>query len=154
METVDLRRQFDAVISVDSLACLTTGPDLKKAFLTAYRHLNPGGIFIVPVEYSKENFQPNKTETVTQAKRGVKITYIETNRDPVRNDNKFDVILDFLIWKDNKLIKRWDRIACGLFGLATWVKLLKEAGFKVKKLKFFHSTFAKGSSLPLLVGIK
>jgi SAM-dependent methyltransferase len=47
IRTLDLRRTFDAVTSMFAvLGYLTANEDLERAFQTARRHLDPGGLFV------------------------------------------------------------------------------------------------------------
>lgn len=45
MRTVRLGRLFDAVVIADSIDYMLTEVDLRAAFVTAYEHLKPGGVF-------------------------------------------------------------------------------------------------------------
>jgi len=84
----------------------------------------------------------------------VEITFVENDYDPDPNDTSYEATFIYLIRIGGKLEIHTDHHLCGIFKLKTWLKLLKEVGFKVIQNKFEHSTFIKGESYPILICIK
>ncbi|MFC2061580.1 class I SAM-dependent DNA methyltransferase [Elusimicrobiota bacterium] len=151
MKTVRLGKTFDAVCCVDAICYMSGEKELADVFKVAYDHLNPGGVFLTPVEMEKDKFKQNSTEVHTYKKEEVEITYIENHYDPDLTDTSFEVVFMFLIRTSGDLEIERDIHECGIFNLKTWIRLLKETGFTVKQEKFTHSTFDKGKYLPLLL---
>jgi SAM-dependent methyltransferase len=154
MRRVRLKERFDIVTSIDSLAYMNTRADLKAAFKTAYHHLKPGGMFFTLVEFTKEAFRQNKTGVHFFKKGDMEVTYLENHYDPVVRDDDFEITFVHLVRKNGRLTIHEDRHLCGIFSLRTWVRLLKETGFKVKVFEYTRSPQARGGYYPLLVCVK
>jgi len=153
MRTVKLDKTFDAVTVFDSINYMLTVEDLKAAFMTAYQHLKPGGVFLALVEETPENFQQNWTLCSTYAKDGVEIAFIENYYDPDPADTTFEATLVYLIRCEGQLKIETDRHLCGIFKLETWHHLLEEVRFEVRQDEFTISTpYAK--SYPMFICIK
>jgi len=154
MRTIRLEEKFDAVIALDSINYIKTVENLQRTFITAYEHLKPGGVFLTFVEQIAGQFKQNNTTHSTHSKDDVEITFIENYYDPDPIDTNYEATFIYLIRAGGKLEVHTDRHLCGIFKLETWLKLLKEVGFKVTQNKFEHSTFVKGESYPILICIK
>jgi len=154
MRTIQLEEKFDAVTILDSINYIKTVEDLQRTFITTYEHLKPGGVFLTFVEQIAGQFKQNNTTCSAHSKGDVEITFIENYYDPDPNDTSYEAIFIYLIRIGGKLEIYSDRHLCGIFKLETWLKLLKEIGFKVIQNKFEHSTFIKGESYPILICIK
>ncbi len=135
MRTVRLGRVFDAVVIFDSISYMLTVDDLGAAFVTAFEHLKPGGVFLTIAEYTKENFEQNKTLVTTNSKEGIEITFIENNYDPDPSDTTFKAAFVFIIRRGGMLEIETDRHVVGVFGLETWRRTLREAGFEYRELE-------------------
>lgn len=131
MRTADLNRTFDAVFMNDSIAYMTTSPDLLAAFRTAHRHLRPGGVMVAFAEYSKENFTQNKTTVSVATAEGLEATIIENSYDPHPGDDTSETTFVYLIRERGRLRIEHDFHDVGLFSLAAWREALREAGFEV-----------------------
>ena len=154
MRTIRLEERFDAVIALDSINYIKTVENLQRTFITAYEHLKPGGIFLTFAEQIAGQFKQNNTTHSTHSKGDVEITFVENYYDPDPTDTNYEATFIYLIRVGGKLEIHSDRHLCGIFKLETWLKLLKEIGFKVIQNKFEHSTFIKGESYPMLICIK
>jgi len=154
MRTVRLGKKFDAVIIFDAINYMLTEDELKSAFLTAYEHLKPGGVFLTIPEDYPERFEQNKTECRVHSEGDVEIVFVENGYDPDVTDTVYEATFVYLIRQKGKLEVYTDRHVLGIFKLDTWRKLLKEVGFKVKELKFTHSTLKEGDFYPMYVCIK
>jgi SAM-dependent methyltransferase len=154
MRTIRLEEKFDAITILDSINYIKTIEDLQKTFITTYEHLKPGGVFLTFVEQIAGQFKQNNTTYSTHSKGDVEITFIENDYDPDLTDTEYEATFIYFIRVGGKLEIHNDRHLCGIFKLETWLKLLKEIGFKVIQNKFEHSTFIKGESYPILICIK
>jgi len=154
MRIIRLEERFDVVTILDSINYLKTVEDLQRTFITTYEHLKPGGVFLTFVEQIAGQFKQNNTTFLTHSQSDVEITFIENYYDPDPTDTSYEATFIYLIRVGGKLEIHSDRHLCGVFKLETWLKLLKEVGFKVIQNKFEHSTFIKGESHPILICIK
>jgi SAM-dependent methyltransferase len=148
MRTLRLDETFDAVLIADSINYMLTEKDLRAAFLTAFAHLKPGGVFCTYVEQTKKNFQQNKTQCSKHTQGDIEITFIENLYDPDPKDTTYETTFVYLIRREGKLEIETDHHLCGIFDLETWLDLLKEVDFQVKQMEFVEV------DIPMLVGIK
>jgi hypothetical protein len=154
MRTIRLEEKFDVVTILDSINYIKTVENLQRTFITTYEHLKPGGVFLTFVEQIAGQFKQNNTTYSTHSQGDVEITFIENYYDPDPTDTNYEVTFIYLICIGGKPEVHTDRHLCGIFQLETWLKLLKATGFKVKQVKFTHSTFTEGESYPMLICIK
>ena len=154
MRTIQLEEKYGGVAILDSINYIKTVEDLQRTFITTYEHLKPGGVFLTFVEQIAGQFKQNNTTYSTYSQGDVEITFIENYYDPDPTDTSYEATFIYLIRVGGKLEIHNDRHLCGIFKLETWLKLLKEIGFKVIQNKFEHSTFIKGESYPILICIK
>lgn len=63
MRTVQLGKTFDAVTIFDSINYMLAVEDLGAAFVTAFKHLKPGGGFLTLVEETPERSQQNRARS-------------------------------------------------------------------------------------------
>ena len=137
MRTIRLKECFDAVGIPDSIGHMTTVRDLRKAILTAHRHLKPGGVLLI-VTHISEEFKENNF-VYTGSKGDVEITLFENNYVPDPARTTYEATIVFLIRRKGKLEIHYDTNTIGLFKLSTWLGLLKETGLEVKQMKLEHS---------------
>ena len=136
MRTAGLGKEFDAVIIADSIMYMLSEEDLLAAFRTAFAHLKPGGIFCTYAEELKATFSTGTYSHRPMGLPGSEITLIEHKWDPDPLDTSFEFLFLFLI-RDGPIMRvETDRHTCGLFPLATWKRLLGEAGFSAKVTKW------------------
>ncbi len=153
MRRIRLKTTFDAVLIHDSINYMLTKRELKAAFKTAFVHLNPGGIFCTFVE-EYDKLRQSRVHFSTHRKGNVEITFIEHYYDSNPRDTTYEATFIYLIRRNRKLTIHTDRHLGGIFKLSTWLKILRELGFKVKVSKFTHSQFPKGKSFPELICLK
>lgn len=153
MRTIRLKEKFDAVTVFDSINYMLTKQDLRSVFETAYEHLKPGGLLIIVVEITPENFKQNYTRSSVHLKDDVEVVFIENMFDPDPLDSTYEGTYIFLIREKGKLRIETDRHVCGIFSLDIWFDLLQEAGFKVNKLDFNVSD-PEARNYPLLACVK
>jgi ubiquinone/menaquinone biosynthesis C-methylase UbiE len=136
MRTVKLGKKFDAVILPESIGYMTTAEDLKKAIVTASRHLKPGGVLLVCANI-KETFKSNNF--VYTGKHGdIEITIFENNYIPIDNDSIYEATIVYLIRNKGELETYTDIHILGLFDKKTWRSILTEEGFEIKEKKEEH----------------
>lgn len=131
MRTVRLGGEFDAVMCADSIDYMLTEDDLRSAFVTAFIHLKPGGVFFTYGEITRENFEQNKVRFSTRARDDVEVTFIENYFDPDDSDTTHEGVFIYLIRRAGQLQIEIDRHLFGFFPLETWHRLLTDAGFEV-----------------------
>jgi len=148
MRTVRLNKTFDAVAIFDSIDYMLTERDMRAAFITAFTHLKPGGVFCTCAEDTLERFQQNHTEYSTSAQGDIEITFIENTYDPDLTDTTYESTFVYLIRREGQLDIETDHHLCGIFPLETWRNLLTGAGFEVKQVDF------EEGDCPLFVCIK
>lgn len=154
MRSVRLGQTFDAVTILDAIDYNRSEDDIRATFQTVYEHLEPGGVFLTVIEYDPATFTHNVTNVDVKKKDGIEVTFIENNYDPDTSDTTFEATFVFMVRRDGKLEIHTDRHIVGIYKPEVWIGLLKETGFEVKVLKFEHSSFEEGQSMPMLVGIK
>jgi SAM-dependent methyltransferase len=136
MRTIKLGESFDAVVIPDSIGYMTTLKDLRRAIITAYKHLKPGGVLLIMANIV-EQFKQNNF-VYTGSNRDVEITLFENNYISHRTGTTYEATLIFLIRRKGKLEIHTDHHIIGLFKLKTWLDLLKELEFEVKQIKIGH----------------
>jgi len=150
MRSVRLDRMFDAVFIHDAVMYLTTRRDLMRAFRTAYVHLRKHGCVLVVPDFFKETF---KTTTEHHGhdlgQKGIR--YLEWRFDPNPRDTTCACHFVYLMrYPRGKMKIEYDRHIMGIFPRATWTKLLRKAGFKVKIIPVNHSELEPNSYFALL----
>ncbi len=151
MRTVRLGRVFDAVIVADAIAYMLTERDLARAFATAHAHLRPGGVLVTYVEQVPGRFEQDALEVTTRRRGGVEITFIESRFDPDPMDTTYESTFLFLIRRRGRFKVEADHHLSGIFPMATWLRLLRRAGFVAKRVDFTPEG-AGAAALPALVG--
>lgn len=150
MRSVRLDRAFDAVFIHDAVMYLTTRQDLQRAFHTAYVHLRKNGCILVVPDFLKETFKPT-TEHHGHDLGRKGIRYLEWRFDPDPRDTTCECHFAFLIgYRKGKVRITYDRHIMGIFPKATWTKLLRQAGFKIKIIPINHSELEPNSYFALL----
>jgi SAM-dependent methyltransferase len=136
MRTLRIGQTFDAVVIADSISYMLSEADLRQAFMTAFEHLNPGGVFLTYAEENREQFVQNATSTTTHAHGNLEVTLIENLYDPNPSDTTIEVTYVYLIRQAGELRVELDRHTLGLFSLRTWEILLRETGFNLHREEF------------------
>jgi SAM-dependent methyltransferase len=148
MRTLRLGRLFDAVMVADSINYLCNEEDLRAVFQTAFAHLRPGGVFCTYSEEIPENFVQNGTYTTAHKQDDLEIALVENYYDPDPTDTQFEMTFIYLIHQGGELRIESDLHLAGLFPVATWLRLLAEAGFEVTQKVF------EGEAFPFYIGVK
>ena len=133
MRTIRLGRRFDGVLVHDAISHMRTEDDLRAVFATAVANLRAGGLFVAGPDWLRETFRGPYTECRTHSDGGTTFTYFEYTHDPDPADTIVETLMWYLIREgDRPLRVESDRHVLGLFPLATWQRLLTEAGFRVQ----------------------
>jgi hypothetical protein len=129
MRTVRLGRTFDAVLIHDAVDYMVSEDDLLAALTTARAHLNERGLLLVAPDFYTDSFVSPSVQVGTNAAGGVRLTTIEfdTLVDPA--GSRLEGAFLFLIEEEGSLRVEVDRHVTGIFSIATWERLLVQAGF-------------------------
>ena len=110
--------------------------DLHQAIQTAVEHLKDGGVLLV-VGKTEETFQNNNFAYVGD-KKGVHVTLLENNYINPFRPNTYEATFVYLIRHQGELTIYTDHHVLGLFPLATWEKVLNDAGFTIQRMTLDH----------------
>ncbi len=135
MRTLRLGRTFEAVFIHDAICYMTSEDDLRRAIETAFVHCAPGGVALFVPDEVRETFRPmvehgghDGPADGPDAGRGLR--YLEWCWDPDPGDT--ETLADFaylLHERDGTIRASHDRHRFGLFPRATWLGLMRAAGF-------------------------
>jgi len=154
MRTLRLGREFDAVFVHDAVVYMTTEADLKAAIDTAFTHCRRGGVALFAPDHLRDNFTPSTDHGGHDADAGRGLRYLEWTWDPDPSDDTYTVDFAYLLRNaDGSARVEHDRHLEGLFSRATWLRLLREAGFQARSVPFDHSEPEPGS-YELFVAVK
>ena len=130
MRTARLGRTFDAVLIHDAVMYMTTEEDLAAAIATAFVHVRPGGAATLAPDCVTETFRP-RTNHGGHDGDGRGLRYLEWTYDPDPSDRSFVTDFALLLRRGTDDVRaRYDRHVMGLFPRATWLQLLRAAGFE------------------------
>lgn len=131
MRTLDLKRSFDVVLAHDAIGYMTTEADLRAAFTTASAHLRPGGLAVFIPDLVKDDFEPATDCGGRDLPDGRGLRYLEWVHDPDPTDTIVLVEFALMIREPGKPVRvEHDTHIEGLFDLATWRRLIAEAGLE------------------------
>jgi SAM-dependent methyltransferase len=150
MRTVRLGRTFDAVIIHDAISYMRTEDDLRATFATARAHLRKGGVFITAPDWFRESFTDPDVSSGTNTDGKVSFTQIEYTYDPDPSDTTIESLMWYVIRDADGLRVEQDVHILGLFPLATWERLITEAGFEFERIPY--DVHENGREAWLLVG--
>ena len=139
---------YSVVAAVDCLDYMLTEADLRAAFVTAWEHLAPGGVFFFLLAMTRETFRQNRTTSWTNSVGGMDVAFIENCYDPDPGDTRYETTMLYLIRQEGKLRVEHDRHECGLFAEARIRELLAEVGFEVRFEDYHPTPEALGHPVP------
>ena len=133
MRDLRLGRTFDAVIVHDAITYMTSEDDLHAAFETAWSHLRPGGAALFMPDWVLDTYRP-ATEHGGHDDGARGLRYLEWDR-PIEPDGH-TVRTDYiLVVRDGDDVEvNHDIHTLGIFARDTWLRLLRETGFKAARL--------------------
>ncbi len=140
MRSMRLDQQFDAVLICDAIDYMLTEADVVGAFQTAAAHLRPGGVVLAAPTYTAETFVDGDVAddgtTIPGIAGNDDLTYFTFVHDPDPADTAFEMILLYLLrdagTRQVEVIE--DRHTCGLFPIAQWEAMTREAGLAAEAL--------------------
>ncbi len=133
MRDVELGETFDAILIHDAVDYLTTEEDLRATLANAHRHLRPGGVLLLAPTYTRETFADHEVASDHRDADRFDVTYFSYVHDPDPGDTSFELILVYLIRRAGDVRIEHDRHRCGLFPIARWRALVREAGFTIAR---------------------
>jgi hypothetical protein len=106
--------------------------DLKRAIATAFAHCKHGGIALFQPDFVRETFDLS-TRRGGHSENGRQVRFVETQGSRGGSRTLVDVDFEFTLTneKGRTRVAR-DRHVVGLFPRATWLKMLRAAGFRVR----------------------
>jgi hypothetical protein len=140
MRDVRLGRTFDAVLIHDAVHYMLTEADLLAALGTAAAHLNPGGALLALPRYVRETFVDGDVSHDLDVSHPTTVGYVMQARDPDPTDTTYQLTMLLMVRHQGRIHVEEDRHTCGLFPVATWMRLLDEAGFEAEapRLRAVH----------------
>lgn len=133
MRTARLGRTFDATMIHDAIHYMLTEDDLLAAMRTCHAHLKRGGVAVFVPGYVKETFLEGDVSHALRLHAHGELGYIAQAHDPDPTDNTYQLAFLLPRRESHRVIVEEDRHTCGLFPIATWMRLLDEAGFETRK---------------------
>jgi SAM-dependent methyltransferase len=133
MRTIRLGRDFDAVFVHDAVGYMTSEADLRQVARTAFAHCRPGGVAVFVPDHTAETYQPGTGYGGTDGADGRGARYLEWAWDPDPADTWTLTEYAFLLREPGgavRVVHETHRL--GLFGRATWLRLLEDAGFRAR----------------------
>lgn len=134
MRSVRLGGVFDAVLIHDAVSYMLTEEDLRAAMETSRAHLRPEGVLLMGPDWVREDFYSStRKEFRWVRKRGrMEVIIEEYLHDPEPEDTQIESVYTYTITQDGKSHVEIDTHTTGLFPVATWTRLMEEAGFGVE----------------------
>ena len=138
MRSVRLGRTFDAVLIHDAVSYLLTEEDVRNTLETAGVHLRPEGVLLIGPDWVREDFDGSTPKEFrwVRKKGSVEVTIEEYLHDPDPDDTQIESVYTYTIREigreDGQDRVEKDTHTTGLFPIATWTRLMGEAGFGVE----------------------
>lgn len=130
MRTVRLDRQFDGVFIHDAIVYMQTLRDVRRAVKTAFVHCRAGGAALFVPDYTTETF---RGATCHGGEDGPErsLRYLQWDWDPDPRDTRYRIDFVYLL-RDaaNRVRTERESHHCGLFSIAQWHDVIREAGFE------------------------
>lgn len=134
MRSLRLKRSFSFVYVHDAIMYMLTERDLARAVKTAFVHCAPGGTALFQPDCVRETYRPMR-ERGGHSDGARKLTYVEITHPLVAGANAADVEFKLTLRERDGTERRLvDRHRFGVFPRATWLSLLRGAGFRVRTL--------------------
>jgi SAM-dependent methyltransferase len=153
MRTVRLGRQFDAVFIHDAIDYMLTLGQLSEAVQTAFVHCCPGGVALFVPDWTVERFRPLSSHGGHDlGNRGLR--YLEWTIDHDPHDNQYLIYMSCLLREGRRVRQvELDEHTCGLFSERDWLKVIRDVGFRAKKLPYEHSSWERHAHV-MFMGVK
>lgn len=152
MRKLRLKRRFDVVFVHDAVMYMTAERDLRAAVQTAFEHCAPGGVAVFSPDCTRETFAPDTQCGGHDGQDGRGLRYVEWRWDPDPDDTTYTQDFAYLLREaDGSVHAEHDRHIFGLFGRNDWLRLLRQAGFRARSVRFEHSDAGK---IPVFAGVR
>lgn len=153
MRTVRLGRLFDAVFIHDAVDYMRTPRQLLQALRTAFVHCRPGGCALFVPDWTEERFVPSSSHGGhDRGQRGLR--YLEWTLDPDPHDGQYTLYMSYLLKERGRVRQAaLDRHVCGLFSERDWMRHIRSAGFRARKLPYEHSSWESHAHV-MFLGVK
>jgi len=137
MRSIRLGRRFDAVFIHDAISYLRTEDELRATFASAAAHLETGGVVVAAPDWLTETFRGPIVCTATRTDGEIELTSFEYTYDPDPADSTYESLMWYLIRRGPGPPRvEHDHHTFGLFPLATWERLIVEAGFSFERAAY------------------
>jgi SAM-dependent methyltransferase len=130
MRTLRLGREFDVVFIHDAISYLTTEADLRAAIETAAVHVRPGGVVILTPDATTEIFKPATDHGGHDGDDDRSLRYLEWTHPATGSTYEVDYLI-IARGPGEELRVVYDRHTLGVFPVATWTRLIAEAGLEL-----------------------
>lgn len=135
MCSVALDRQFDVVLCHDAIDYLTTEGQLNQVAANAWRHLRPGGVFIVAPTYTADDPVDGQVETDQNRDDRRVLTFTSYLHDPDVNDQTYRMVMVLIVDEAGRIMVHHEEHELGLFSPKCWLKTLSGAGFSSRRVE-------------------
>ena len=102
----------------------------------ARAHLRAGDLLVVAPDHYTETFTSLSVDDFTNSDSETTLTYVEYSIELDPTDTTVETTYVFFIARDGALRVEVDRHTTGLFPVATWERLLTEAGFEWERVDY------------------
>jgi hypothetical protein len=136
MRTVRLGQRFDAVFVHDAIDYMASEGDLAALMATAFVHLEAGGVAVLLPDHVRETFEASTEHGGSDAPDGRGVRYLEWSWDPDPEDCW--VLTEYVFAfrePDGSVSSAHETHRTGLFDTATWLRLMRAAGFEPRVLR-------------------
>ncbi|HEU4339318.1 MAG TPA: class I SAM-dependent methyltransferase [Planctomycetota bacterium] len=129
MRSIRLGRTFDAVFIHDAIMHMATERDLRDAVATAFAHLREGGVALFAPDYVRDTFRP-AAESGGSRKGGREVRWLGW-------DVPGESTLAYYMIGPKPGVMRGvvERFKFTLFPRATWMRILRDAGFRAIRVR-------------------
>ncbi len=135
IRSIRLGRMFDAVFAHDAICHMTSERDLQAAMRTAFEHCRPGGAALFVPDFVRETFEEGVDHGGGDSD-GRSVRFLQWIVDPDPADTTYMVDFAILLRRRRGHARAaHDRHVQGLFSRASWLRLLREVGFKPRVVK-------------------
>lgn len=130
IRSIRLGRTFDTVYVHDAICHMTTESDLQAVMRTAFEHCRPGAVALFVPDFVRETFEQGIDHGGSDSERG-RVRFLQWIVDPDPTDSTYLVDFAIILRKPRGQARVvHEQHVLGLFGRATWLRLLREVGFK------------------------
>lgn len=132
MRTLQLDRQFDAILLHDAVMYLTGPDDLQRCLDNMVRHCRPGGAILIVPDVVRESFEEFSTSGGQQGPDGRALNMLEWHWDPDPSDDTYQVDFAFLTREaDGSVQCIHEQHTMALFSTAHYTQRIQQAGFEL-----------------------